>query len=265
MSTSIAIWRRLTVSPFSRRIGWNICGTAAGRLFGPIAQIIIARYLDPTQFGLFALGMAWIAFFDVIKDLGLNHAIIVDQRTEDFVPLQFAVELSFAIVLFVFSLIGAPYLAVWLDQPGLSVMLPLLSTLMFIFAVSDPLVTQYSKAQEYRVLAVRQTVIPVVMGAVGIGLIWLDFGVYALVWGVIAGHLVGCAWLVITDHRVPRPHWDRETFFRLFRIGRHVFLQRVAGYLTTNADSFVIREPRISYRYSLPSSCLLPLSYSFSV
>ena len=111
---------------------------------------------------------------------------------------------------------------------------------MFIFAVSDPLVTQYSKAQEYRVLAVRQTVIPVVMGAVGIGLIWLDFGVYALVWGVIAGHLVGCAWLVITDHRVPRPHWDRETFFRLFRIGRHVFLQRVAGYLTTNADSFVV-------------------------
>ncbi len=154
-------------SRFGRRIGWNILGTAAGRLIGPLAQIAIARFLDPAQFGLFAIGVAWIALFEILKDLGLNHAIIVEEDRRCFVSLQFFVELSIATVLFVITLGCAPVLAAFLHEPKMGSILVLMSLQMFFLAISGPLVTEHMRTQNYRVLAIRQAVIPATMGISG--------------------------------------------------------------------------------------------------
>lgn len=234
------LWQRAVASTFGRRVGWNVVGSTCGRLSASALQIIIARHLVPSDYGVFALAVAWMAFFDMVKDLGLSHSIIVDQEKGDHIALQFAVQLALAVVFYMVTLVSSPYMAEWLMLPDLHAVLPLMSLSMFISAVSDPLITRYLKAQRYQLLAVRQIIIPLVMGVVGVALAYHDYGAYALVVGSVCGYLVGAVWLVAADRRMVYPCWDRKLFDRLFQLGKHVLVQRVAGYLPTQGDSFIV-------------------------
>ncbi len=68
----------------------------------------------------------------------------------------------------------------------------------------------------------------------------LGFEVYSLVLGSVAAQAAGSVWLLACEDRIVRPVWHGSDFRKLFRIGKHVFLQRIAGYMTTHADSFVV-------------------------
>ena len=61
-----------------------------GKFLGPVFQVLIARLLLPADFGVFAIALAWIAAFEIIKDWGLTHAILVRRGGKAELSLQFA-------------------------------------------------------------------------------------------------------------------------------------------------------------------------------
>jgi hypothetical protein len=54
------------------------------RLLGLLSTVILARLLVPGDFGLVAMAMVAVGFFDVLLDLGVGSALIQHERLQKF-------------------------------------------------------------------------------------------------------------------------------------------------------------------------------------
>lgn len=221
-------------------ISWNVAGNLAGRTLGPLLQIMVARILLPSDFGVFAIVLAVIALLEVVRDLGFTPAVIVDHAEADFLPLQFTAQLLLACVLFALVVLFTPLAVDLFSQPELATILPLVGCVLFLMAVSDPVITSLLKSQNYRALSLRQVLMPLVTGVTGLVLAYTGYGVYALVFGLLAGHLANAIFLGWLYHEQFRLAWKRDVLVRLFSFGRHIIMQRLSGFFVSQADSFFV-------------------------
>ena len=97
---------RLSGSSFVHNVSWNIIGSLSGKILGPVFQVLIARLLLPADYGVFALALAWVAVFEIIKDWGLTHAILVRRGGRAEIALQFTVQLLTALCFYIITLVA---------------------------------------------------------------------------------------------------------------------------------------------------------------
>ncbi len=231
---------RLSGSSFAHNVSWNILGSMGGKFLGPVFQVLIARLLLPADFGVFAIGLAWIAAFEIIKDWGLTHAILVRRGGKAEIVLQFTVQILTALCFYLITLALTPVAADLFGLVDLTVVLPLVGLTVFISAVADPIITDHLMAQRYRQLALRQMTMPIATGVVGLLLAHFGYGVYSLVLGLLVGHLVGVLSLVVGGHTGFGFSLDFGLVRNLMPIGKHIVLQRLFGFLVGQADSFIV-------------------------
>jgi O-antigen/teichoic acid export membrane protein len=227
-------------SRFARNIGWNVLGNVGGKLASPIFQVLIARLVLPGEYGVFAIALAWIAAFDVVKDWGFTHAIVVRRGIPAEIALQFTLQLGMACVFYLATLAVTPLAVEVFGQPQLRTVLPLAGLAAFISAVADPLITECLKEQRYRMLAVRQMAIPFVSGVFGLVLAYQGYGVLALVGGLLVGNAAGALSLVAGGRGNLSLMIDRSLIRALLPVGKHIVLQRMFGFLVGQADAFIV-------------------------
>lgn len=227
---------------FSVNVAWNILGNVAGKLLGPLFQLLIARLLLPTDYGAFAIAMAWLAAFEVWKDWGLTHAAIVRRGEKPDTSLQFTIQIVTASAFFAVSLAVAPFGASYFAMPSLRLVLPLVAGVSLVNALGDPVLTRCLIEQNYKRLALRQLVAPAVTGATGLYCAYHGYGVYSLAFGLLAGQGAGALALMASYPEVPRLALDLERLRDLMTIGKHIVLQRFFGFLVGHADSFIVAQ-----------------------
>jgi teichuronic acid exporter len=231
---------RLSGSAFVHNVSWNILGNVGGKFLGPLFQVLIARLILPSEFGVFVIALVWIAAFEIIKDWGLTHAILVSRGGKAEISLQFTFQLLTALCFYLITIAGASPVANLFGQSDLSIILPLVGLTVFISAVVDPIVTACLVAQQYRQLAIRHLVIPIASGLVGLLLAYLGYGVYSLVFGLLSGHLAGLSTLVAGGYKNLGFSLDFALVRNLMLIGKHIVLQRFFGFLVGQADSLIV-------------------------
>ncbi len=250
-------------SQINKNIGWNILGSLTGKLLNPLLQLLVARFLLPEDYGIFSLALSVILFAEVFKDLGLTDAIIVSQEKINYIALQFTVQLTVSCLFYIILLLITPALSLYFAEADLIYILPLLGCLLLIRSVSDALTTYYLKNQLYQRLAIRQIMYPLVTGGISFILAYLDYGVYALVIGVLAGELSISFFLYKYCPQSINFYWQTKVFFKLFSLGKHIVIQRFSGFLILQADSFVIGKALTAnalglYRVGSQLTTLLP-------
>lgn len=225
---------------FGRNVVWNVFGNTGGKVVGPLLQLLIARFLVPEDYGAFAIVMAWLAMFEIVKDGGLTQAIIVRQEGSNAVYVQFTAQLAIAAIFYLGTLLTTPLAVRLFDSPQLAYVFPLAGLVAFVTAVADPIITECLTAQHYRRIALRQLLVPLASGTLGLFLAYQGLGVYALVFGLLFGNLLGAAVLYIGRKARLRVLRDWVLLRDLLRVGKHIVLQRFFGFLVGHADSFIV-------------------------
>lgn len=231
----------LNRSSFARNVSWNVLGNAGGKLLGPLFQVLIARLLLPADFGVFAIALAWLAMFEIGKDWGLSHAIVVRRGGKLETDLQFTVQIGTALAFYLVTLAVGPIAAKLFGLPELGTVLAIVGLIAFISAVADPIVTGCLVSQRYRLLAIRQMMVPLVSGAIGYFMAHMGFGVYSLVFGLVAGHATGALSLVL-GQRTGRMKFSMDLALtrQLMSVAKHILMQRFFGFLVGQADTFIV-------------------------
>jgi len=227
------------ISPLKKKVSWNVFGNVGGKILTPLFQVLIARQLVPQDYGVFGIAMAVTYAYDVVKDMGFTEAIIVGPSEKD-ISAQFTLQLITASIMFVLVVLAAPYFSIFYGDHRYITVLPLMGLIFFIKTFIDPLTTLYLKKQEFKILSLRQLVFPVVFGVVGYVLAKLNYGVYALILATVAAYFVVAIIFYVGKTESLRFGWDPIVKRKLFKLGKHVILQRISGYLVYSADSFTI-------------------------
>jgi O-antigen/teichoic acid export membrane protein len=179
--------------------GWNYASFGLGKLVVLITITILARLLNPEEFGIVAFASLAVAYLSVLKDFGLGSALI--QRRSDIEEAShtvFTINLVMGICLTLVVIAIAPLVADFFHEPQVEPLLQVLSLTFSIEALGAVHVALLQRHLDFRRKLIPDLGRAIIKGIVSIGMAVAGYGVWSLIVGQLAGVAVSVilAWVV---------------------------------------------------------------------
>lgn len=222
-------------------LGWSLGRNAFSRLGIFLTGVILARLLDPTDYGAFAVAMVALVIIANLNDLGLEQTLVRwPGDLKAVAPTAATVIFASSCVLFVVGQLGAAPFASALNAPEATGMVRLLLVGVLIngaCAVPSAVLTR-AFAQDRRTWAdaagfVVSTVITVWMAVEG-------YGAWSLAWGRVAGNAVTSGMHVVLAKTRYRPGWSLGIARDLLRHGLPLAGASLLAVALLNVDYLVV-------------------------
>lgn len=207
----------------TRGLFWVSFSTIMIKIINFIITVILARLLDPEHFGLVAVGLILVNFFEVFHDFGIGAALIYKKDNIDKAAnAAFFIFPAVATLFFIISYLIAPLAADFFNEPQVE---DIIRALSFVFVIwSFGLLPNVLLAKD---LEFKKQAIPQILPKIGYGIIavWLAFNGFG-VWSLVIGRIVLEVLSVLTvwpfvDWR-PSFKFDRSTAYELIIYGKQV-------------------------------------------
>jgi O-antigen/teichoic acid export membrane protein len=204
-----------------RGMFWSYGSFVGVRLASLLTTAVLARLLDPKDFGLIALALTFMSFLDMLQGLGVADALVVadDSQLADESDSAFVVSASVGLALWMLSAALGPLAAAVFHQPQLVVIMPAIGATFFIQGLGSTHYALAMKSIDFRSRTIAELTEAVVRGAIGVVLALIGLGVWALIGGYVAGS-VAMSWVVwhLVDY-APRLRASRRHLRRLLTFG----------------------------------------------
>jgi O-antigen/teichoic acid export membrane protein len=224
-----------------RGIIWNFLTYGLGKLVVLITTAVLARLLTKGDFGLVAVAVVAINYLSVVKDLGLGVALIqkrenVNEAANTVFTINLILGLGLSIIVFPL----APFFATYFNDPMVTPVLRWLGLSFAINALGAVHVVLLMRELDYRRKFIPDMGNTVVKGIASIALAYAGFGVWALVWGQIAGAVASVilVWIVLPWR--PRLTLERKITSGLMKFGASVTVGDILGVFIDNIDYVIV-------------------------
>ncbi len=222
-------------------IKWTYLSSLLSRGFYPLVLIILARLLNPSDFGLAAMAMVVITLFSCFGDVGLKHALVQQRgETERIATVAFWIMLLLGGFWFLLLWIMAPYVAVYYKNDSVVPLLRILGIVFIFQPFSDVPLSLLLRDLKFKAIFYRQFIPQIFSGTFSIIFALMGYGVWALIYGYIAG-VAGTALVVWRQtHWRPGLHFDGVIFRSMFRFGSFLSIQQILGWMMTRIDNLFV-------------------------
>lgn len=161
---------------------WVTIETFGKQIITLLITIILARLLEPSDFGLLGMVMVFILIASVIVDGGFGAALIYKQDvTDKDYSTVFYISLIVSIILYLVVFALSKLVANFYDQPELVSILRWLSISFILGSLSVVPHAMYSKEMNFKIIAKVGLVSQLVSGVIAIIIAKLGGGVWSLV------------------------------------------------------------------------------------
>jgi PST family polysaccharide transporter len=226
----------------SLSLGWSAAGSAVQAILQLVALIVLSRLVEPGDFGLLAVGVAFITIFAEVGRLGVDEAIIQTQElTAELCSALFAIAVLLGLAVTVCVWLAAPVFAWFAGEPDLVTVIRVLS-LCIVFSsagsVGQGLISRRLAFRQLSIIQVISSGLGVMM--IGFPLAGLGYGVWALVGMTLAQCALNSAmtlWIGQPRFRFVFPNRAVRT---LFAFGSWSTLARILFHLASNVDYLII-------------------------
>jgi PST family polysaccharide transporter len=203
--------------------------------------MILARLLDPKDFGLVAMVTVLTGVLDLFKDVGLSTATI--QRatiTDQQVSTMFWVNVGVGGILSLLSLIMAPVIVSFYHEPRLLWITVALSSAFLINGAGVQHGARLVRQMRFTTLAVIDISCCFAGAAVGIGMAMMGLGYWSLVGMTVIPTVIGttCYWLAAAW--IPGPPRRGGEVRAMLRFGGTVTLNSLVVYIAYNAEKVLL-------------------------
>jgi len=218
--------------------------TFASRPINLVVSIILARLLDPRDFGLVALVLILVQSTNLFTTLGLDKAIIYSQEDRRKLAFHsFVIETLFGLVFFLLIQMNSTWLAQWLGDVATEPILLWLNSWMLMSSLGLVPYSLLRKDLQFQKIAAISVISDAIYMVIVIGLAYTGFGV----WSLVYANLIKVAYINIM-YWVSCPGWDwlkpcrwEWSFtFELLRFGSEVAVSGLLAYVHTNWDDWFV-------------------------
>jgi len=206
-----------------------------------IFGIILARLLAPSDYGIIAMPIVFLAIAQCFIDSGFSSALVrkQDLKEED-LSTAFYFNIIVGIVCYAILFFVSPLIADFYDTPILADLLKVtaLATLFNpLCAVQQALLT---RKIDFRTQAVVSVTGASVSGCLGIYMAFNGFGVWSLVCQQVGGYLIRTILLWKLSTWRPKTGWSRASFGYLWNYGSKMLAAGLLDTIYNNLYTIVI-------------------------
>lgn len=210
-----------------------------GRLLGLVSTLVLVRILIPEDFGIIAIAMIFINFFELMVVTGSSQYIIQkDTVDDDDINTCWTLDICLRAVIAVLLLIAAPFAALFFDEPRLQPVISSLCFLVIIGPFSNPEQHMHRRQQRYDVIFIIDLLRKGISVPTTITLALL----LESYWAMVIGHLFSAVVLVIASY-VLMPYRPRFTLNKVkeqWSFTKWIMFKGIIGYCRGQLDTFLV-------------------------
>ena len=219
---------------------------ASVELFGQqgiqlIISIILARLLEPSDFGIIAMTTIFMVGATAIIEGGFTGAIIHSKTVDEYdknTILFFNVLTS--ILFFAIFWFSAPLIADFYNEPQLDIIMKVISFGLIINSFGLVNSSLLQKELMFKKRALISSIAVLISGIVGVLLALIGFGVWALIWQQILIYTIQSLLLWIILPWKPRFVFNLSSLKKMFSYGNKLMLSTVNRTIFENLYSVII-------------------------
>lgn len=193
-----------------RGLLWSVASLLGNKVVNFLAMLVLARMLVPSDFGVVAAVLTFIAFIELGSDLGMKATVVYEQEQGITARVQsaFTINLIIAVALTIVGILCAPLFAALFDIPQDSGLFRLGALSLIFIGLGNIHDAILLRGMEFKRRALPEFVRAAVRAVVSISLAFADFGAASLVIGLLAG---SAAWTVAQWATTPfRPTFELD-------------------------------------------------------
>lgn len=205
-----------------------------------IISAILARLLTPQDFGIIAIALIMINFFNMFSDLGMGSAIIQKKLTKNDLSQIFSFTIWIGIFLSITFFLCSWSIASYYNIEQLISICQLLSINIFFASINIVPSGLLQKNKRFKFIALRTFLIQLIIGAISCILAYNGFGIYSLLITPILSSII----LFIINYRQYPLRFTLKFNFKplkyIFSYSIYQFSFNLFNYLSSNIDKLLI-------------------------
>lgn len=206
-----------------------------------VIEMIMARLLFPSDYGLIGMLAIFMAISKAFIDSGFSNALIQkNNRTDTDLSTVFYFNIFISVVIYLIIFFTAPFIELFYDAPGLSLVTRIFSLTLIISAISAVSRTILVIKIDFKTQAKISLIAIVFSGIIGIFMAINNYGVWALVWMYIVNLSFQTVLLLIFVKWKPKFVFSKESFKSLFSFGSRLLITNLLSTLYDNLYTIVI-------------------------
>jgi lipopolysaccharide exporter len=225
-----------------RNTGWVALSLGAAQVASLLAMFVLARLLDPKEFGLVALAWTVLTYAEQIQEGGIGQALIYrrkDVETAAASALVFAPLVSILLYSAVFGV--APFAASFLHAPALVDVLRVMALVLVFRGLAVVPRAILERDLDFRSMTIAELAGTAAQVGVFLGLAFAGFGVWSLVLGNLAAAALQTAlYWVLVPWRPSVRRFNRRILLELTHYGRVVGAANVLSVVSNTVDNIVV-------------------------
>lgn len=159
-----------------------------------IATVLVARLLSPSEFGVFAIGVAIATIGHTLRDFGIMTYLVQEKElTESSVRTAYGISLLIGSVIGLALASASGMLATYYGSESLRSVLLVLSVNFIVAPFNSVTIAMLRREMNFLALAWINVVTATVNYGIGLVLAYRGFGAIGLAWGSLSSVLVACA------------------------------------------------------------------------
>lgn len=220
---------------------WNGFNTLSNRLLYFVVGVILARLLEPSDYGIIAMVTVFTAILQIFTDGGLGLALIRKQdRTDADTATVFWYNLAMCWFIYLIMFIAAPFLADFYDMPVLTLLTRIL-TLNLLFV---PLGNIQSMLMRADINFKTPTIIgfwgTILYGISAIVMAYQGFGVWSLVYSSLVNSLFLTIANAIAVRWFPKSGFSWKSFHELFGYSSKLLASTILDRIYNNLSPLIV-------------------------
>jgi O-antigen/teichoic acid export membrane protein len=221
-------------------LGWvsSLQVLSKGIIF--VKYIVIARFLFPSELGLFGISMLTISFLQSMTETGISAFLVHKDNSEEYVSSAWIVTIARGLVLFLLAVLIADPISVFFNSPDSLRLILVASLIPLIGGFINPAAVKFQKNLDFNKQFIYRFVITLSDFAASVLLIVIFKNAFALVIAVTFSTFVETALSLLFITPKPRFIFEKKKLTEIFHFGKWLTLVVSTNYFSQQLDSIVV-------------------------
>jgi PST family polysaccharide transporter len=224
-----------------KSVKWTALAEIVSCSIQPVVTLILARLLTPADFGVVAVAMIAIGLAQIFQDFGLGKTLIQRETEIDkSANIIFWTNITLSVCIYLILFIIAPLFSKFFHEPKVIDILRVLCLLIILLSLISVQQALFQRQFQFKQLFFIRLFSSIVPGLVSIPLALWGYGVWALVFGTLAGAIAQVFLFWKTSPWRPQLSYDFQLAKRLYGFGVWVTAEAFLGWLMVWGDSVIL-------------------------
>lgn len=222
-------------------IKWQVVNKVAQKIISIGTFAILARLLNPSAFGLFAMAFIAIDGLGLFKSAGIDSALIQRKKSSDIAnDTAFIIMMALGIAMFLICFLLAPSAASFFRNEKVDEVIQALGIVLLVGSFGRVPSSLLTKDMKFGLLSVIELIGGVLNAVCAIGFAVISPTVWSLVWAYVVKTIAMTAMSLYFSGYKLHFQFDRQISKELISFGKFMLGLGLLGFIATNINNIVI-------------------------